>query len=140
MNVLIAHRSALFTDDLTDRIRSWGHTAEACHDTSAAARLMRNMTFDLALLDVGLTGGPGGQVIAAVKAQQPDIRIVAMSDSTSRKLQTRIREKGIIYYMLVPAEIDHLKPILDHLSARAVPAAAAARHYREIFTAWESTV
>lgn len=141
MNVLIAHRSALFTDDLTDRIQSWGYAAEACHDTSAAARLMRNMTFDLALLDVGLTGGPGERVIAAVKAQQPDIKIVAMSDSTSRKLQTRIREKGIIYYMLVPSEIAHLKPILDHLSARAVPAATvAARHYREIFTAWESTV
>lgn len=140
MNVLIAHRSALFTDDLTDRIRSWGHTVEACHDTSAAARLMRNSTFDLALLDVGLTGGPGEQVIASVKAQQPDIKIVALSDSTSRKLQTRIREKGIIYYMLVPSEITHLKPILDHLSARVIPAAACPPLHREFSTAWKSSV
>ena len=124
MHVLIAHRSAIFTDGLTDRVRSWGHAAEPCHDAITAVRLMRNSTFDLALLDVGLTGGPGEQVIASVKAQQPDIKIVALSDSTSRKLQTRIREKGIIYYMLVPSEITHLKPILDHLSARAIPAAA----------------
>lgn len=133
MNILIVHHSGPFANDLAERIRSWGHRVEACCHTPDAVGLMRHGAFDLVLLDVGPSGAFGEQAIDSVKVRQPDIKIVAMSDSVSRKIQTRIREKGIIYYMLVPSEIPHLKPLLEHLSARTMPGEAAFFPYRELF-------
>jgi DNA-binding NarL/FixJ family response regulator len=98
------------------------------------------MIFDLAMLEVGPAGAPGERTIAAVKARQPGISIVAMSDSADPELQTRIRGTGIIYYMLIPSEIHHLKLILDHLSARTLPAAALPPQHRKASAAWESPV
>jgi DNA-binding response OmpR family regulator len=70
------------------------------------------------IMEVTLPDIKGEHLISKFKEISPDARIVAMTGNNSRELEARIRERGILYYMVKPFETDNLKSLLEHLSKR----------------------
>jgi DNA-binding response OmpR family regulator len=73
------------------------------------------------LLEALLPDVSGDVLIRRFKDICPDTMIVAMTDTNSRELEIRIREQGILYYMIKPFEVENLRALLEHLARKKGP-------------------
>ena len=119
MNVLVVEDDASFGLFVKALLESWGHRAEKCVRARDALEIFRRSIFDLVLLEVPLLDMEGDQLIHQFKEICPETMIVAMTETNSRDLEVRIREKGVLYYMIKPFEIENLRSLLEHLSSRS---------------------
>jgi len=81
----------LITDDDRDAgelfaelLRFAGHEIILAEDGLEAERLVREHSLDLALIDIFMPGLDGLELIRRVRAQQPSVRIIAISAGWSR--------------------------------------------------------
>jgi DNA-binding NtrC family response regulator len=60
----------------------------------------------------------GYELIPQFKTLCPEIGIVTMTGHNTRELEMKVREQGILYYMIKPFETKYLQSLLDHISKR----------------------
>lgn len=118
MDVLIVEDDGAGISNLTQRIRRWGHRVENANTCKEAMEKVRQKRFDLILLDIFLPDGKGHRLIPKLKELWPEVGIITMTGYNSRELEMEVREQGILYYMIKPLEIKHLKSLLDHISQK----------------------
>jgi len=58
------------------------------------------------------------ELIAQLKALQPEARIITLTGRSSRDLERKLRELGISYYMAKPFQRDEHHSILVHMAGR----------------------
>ena len=68
-------------------------------NVDSAIELTRERNPQLVVLDVKLPGGGGASVIDAIRPQQPDVRFMALTVSTSREDVARLMEAGVDGYI-----------------------------------------
>jgi DNA-binding response OmpR family regulator len=83
--------------------------------------MFKRGVFELVLLEAFLPDVSGDLLIRQFKDIHPDAMIVAMTDNNSRELELRIREQGILYYMIKPLEVENLRSLLEHLTRKRFP-------------------
>ena len=118
MNVLIVEVDPEFGRFVKGLVEGWGHAAELCGHGRNALQVFRHGVFDLVLLDVGPPNENADRLIRQLKGILPETLIVVMTDHNSYEMEVRIRELGILYYLIKSLEIEHLKPLLDHIARR----------------------
>ena len=118
MKVLIVEKDPSLGDFIKAFLEDWGHEAHHCTRGKDAVRVFKTGYHDLVIMEVVLPDMKGEHLISKLKEVSPDARIVAMTGSNSRELEARIRERGILYYMVKPFETENLKSLLEHLSKR----------------------
>lgn len=118
MNVLVVENDASIGLFVKSLLESWGHRAEKCVTGKQALEIFRRGVFDLVLLEALLPDVSGDVLIRQFKEICPDAMIVAMTENNTRELEVRIREQGILYYMIKPVEVENLRSLLEHLSTR----------------------
>jgi DNA-binding response OmpR family regulator len=118
MKVLVVENNASLAKSVRGLLEKWGHEAQLCRRAKDAMRFFRTEDYDLVLMEVRLPDMKGEELISRLKDFSPDTRIVAMTASNSRELETRIREQGILYYMVKPLETEHLRSLLEHQEKR----------------------
>jgi len=121
MNVLVVENDAPLGLFVTSLLESWGHRAEKCVTGRQALEMFRRGIFDLVLLEAFLPDVTGDLLIRQFKEIYPDAMIVAMTDNNSRELELRIREQGILYYMIKTFEVENLRSLLEHLTRKRAP-------------------
>jgi DNA-binding response OmpR family regulator len=126
MNVLVVENDASLGLFVKSLLESWGHRAEKCVTGKQALEIFRRGIFDLVLLEALLPDVSGDVLIRQFKEIWPDTMIVAMTENNTRELEVRIREQGILYYMIKPVEVENLRSLLEHLSTRRNPARSGA--------------
>jgi len=127
MNVLVVENDPPLGLFLTSLLESWGHRAEKCVTGRQALEIFRRSIFDLVLLEAFLPDVTGDHLIRQFKEINPDAMIVAMTDNNSRELELRIREQGVLYYMIKPLEVENLRSLLEHLTSKRPPRRLGAR-------------
>jgi len=75
--------------------------------------------YDLVLMEVLLPDMRGEELISRLKELSPNTWIVAMTGNNSREMEVRIRERGILYYMVKPFETENFRSLLEHLTKRS---------------------
>jgi len=118
MNVMVVEEDPVFGDRVRALLKQWGHRAEICRRGTEALENFRCRTYDLVLLEVLLPDMDADRLIQEIKAIRPEVWIVAMTDRNSYELEVRIREQGILYYMIKSREIGNLKSLLEHVSRK----------------------
>jgi DNA-binding response OmpR family regulator len=118
MNVLVIEDEAALADHVVSLINGWGHRGEKCLRGKEALNVCRSKEFDLVLLEALLPGMKADELIPRLKELCPQAGVVVMTANNSRELERRIREKGVLYYMIKPFEAESLKALLDHISNR----------------------
>jgi DNA-binding response OmpR family regulator len=119
MHILLVEDDAAVSSVLTEIIRRWGYGVENANTCSNALMKMRQTRFDLILLDIFLPDGKGYELIPRIKELWPTVGIVAMTGYNSRELETKVREQGVLYYMIKPFGTGCLKELLDHISRKS---------------------
>lgn len=116
MKVLIVESDSDLADSVGKTLQHWGHKTHKCGSGKDALKNATEMVYDLVLTEALLPDMRGDELIARLKSLSPDTRVVAMTWKNSRELETRIREQGILYYMVKPFEAESFKSLLEHLS------------------------
>jgi DNA-binding response OmpR family regulator len=118
MKILVVEKDPALRDSIKTCIEDWGHEAQDCSRGKDAVRMFKIGAHDLVILDLMLPDMRGEQLISRLKEIYSEARIVAMTENNSRDLEARIRERGILYYMVKPFEGDNLRSLLDHLARK----------------------
>ncbi len=99
-------------------VKNWNHNVETASTGKDALKKLKQKEFHLMLLDIFLPDCMGYEFIPKFKKKRPDIGIVTMTGYNSRELERRVRQQGLIYYMLKPINTKELKEVINHLSKK----------------------
>jgi signal transduction histidine kinase/CheY-like chemotaxis protein len=116
-------RKVLIADDMDfDRylgreiLEKMGAQVEAVADGTRALETLETTRFDLAILDVNMPGLSGLQVVARALSNgaiQPP-RFIALSASTTAKMEANCLAAGFDYFIEKPLDPKHFEELIDH--------------------------
>lgn len=94
IRVLIAEDEALVRQGIAALIQP--HVSEIIEagDGEQALRLLKTQVFDIALIDIGLPGRTGLDVLAEIRARQIPVKTIILTGDTSTHSPARIYEAG----------------------------------------------
>ena len=118
MDVLVVEDDSSVGPHIKKMIADLGHGVELLPNGKEVLECIRQKRFDMAFVDIFLRDEKGHRLIPKIKALQPDINMVAMTDYNSRDLEAEVRREEIVYYMIKPFNPDEIKEILRHISKR----------------------
>jgi len=118
VNVLVVEDDDSNAEPIAGIIKAWDHRVEVSGTGKDALEKVRKKDFDLVLLDIFLPDIQGYELIPQFKKLCPEIGIVTMTGYNSRELEMKVREQGILYYMIKPFEMKDLQSLLDHVSQK----------------------
>ncbi|MCP3876653.1 MAG: response regulator [Desulfobacteraceae bacterium] len=115
MKILIVDDEPRITKYITQILNKWGHTSKSAATGKKALQIFKDNSFDMILLDIMLPDYKGYDLIPKFKNINSEIGIITMTGHNSRELEIKVRNQGILYYMVKPIETKNFKLILDHI-------------------------
>ena len=116
MDILLVGADPDYSEQLKTRMMRHGHQLDVACSCSEALKLSLSGDYALVFVDLDQARKTGKDVIAALKAQRPDCRIVGMTKDNSRSLELSARRQGVIFYMVQPAEDKYAETIVQYVS------------------------
>ena len=102
--LLVVDDDAINRDVLTRRLTRQGHRVETASNGEDALRLMREISFDLILLDVVMPGMDGYEVLSRIRSDDPLHHVPVIMISVVSEMQSVVRciEAGAEDYLAKP--------------------------------------
>ncbi len=111
LSVLIAEDQALVRQGMAALIATEvGEVTEAC-DGEQALDLLKSEKFDLALIDIGLPGRTGIDVLGEVRRRRIPVKIIILTGDTDSYSPTTIYDAGADGFLYKTADADHFMEI-----------------------------
>jgi CheY-like chemotaxis protein len=117
-------RRILVVDDHIDAaeslallLKQMGHDVQIAHDGHAALEAARMNRPQLVLLDLGMPGVDGYDVVERLRkdSRLDDVRFVAVTGSDGDDARQRSREAGFDEHLVKPVQLDTLRKLLEQL-------------------------
>jgi DNA-binding response OmpR family regulator len=118
MRILLIEDDALLASGLQVALQRAHYTVEHVADGAAAVAALRDNTFDLAVLDMGLPKLDGTAVLQAVRASGNGLPILILSARDAIRDRIAGLDLGADDYMVKPFELDELLARLRVLMRR----------------------
>ena len=107
-SILIAEDEVRISSFVEKGLRAAGYMSTVCADGLDAVHLALTDEFDLLLLDVGLPGIDGFEVLRRVRAANPDLPIIMLTARTSLQDTVEGLDGGANDYVPKPFKFDEL--------------------------------
>ena len=129
----IRARRALLVDDnvdgvqaLAELLKECGHDVEAVYDPASALELMASFDPDIAVIDIGLPGMDGYELVRRLRAQHAsrDCLFVALTGYGQDADRQRSRAAGFHHHFVKPLDPARLLSLMDTLTRRSQSTAA----------------
>jgi DNA-binding response OmpR family regulator len=85
-----------------------GLSAQWARDGSAAFQLVRCYEYDLVLLDLGIPGMEGEELLAKTVAARPNQKIMVLSGRDDQRTKVRCLDAGAVDFVAKPFTVDEL--------------------------------
>ena len=118
MNILIVEDDPQVALYISKRLNKWGYSSKTAGSGEKALKIFSENIFNLILLDIMLPDYKGYDLIPKFKSTDPEINIITMTGHNSRELEQKVRNQGILYYMVKPIETKNLKLLLEHMKIK----------------------
>ncbi|HEY2461178.1 MAG TPA: response regulator transcription factor [Candidatus Acidoferrum sp.] len=102
MRILVAEDDAPLAEFLHQRLVQEQFTVQIVSDGAEAQRLASGRSFDLVLLDLGLPGTPGLDVLKNIRMNNPDLPVLIVTGSTMVEERVRGLDAGADDYVGKP--------------------------------------
>lgn len=102
--ILVADDDEAFRELLSDLFQNRGYSIRGAGDGDAALALLREMTFDLLLVDLRMPGMSGIQLIRQAKKLQPDLRILVLTAYGAKESVIESLRLGVTDYIEKPIQ------------------------------------
>jgi DNA-binding NtrC family response regulator len=106
--VLVVDDEADFREALVERLRLRGLAADGARSGEDALRCLGRGQFDVIVLDVGLPGIDGLEVLARIKQERPAIQVLMLTGHADLDRARRGMDLGAFDYLIKPVGIDEL--------------------------------
>ena len=116
MEILIVGSNCLDQKHLNDLTRDPQQRVVHVDPGEEALQQVRLRAYDLILLDLSLPDISGPDLIPKIKGELPEVKVIVTTETNSKELETKAREKGIIFYLIKPIDTRYLRSIIDHLT------------------------
>ena len=106
--VLVVDDEEDYLDTLVERLRTRDVDATPAADGERALETLAGGSFDVVVLDVGLPGLGGLEVLEQIKQRYPAIQVLMLSGHADVKLAVRGMDAGAFDYIVKPIRIEEL--------------------------------
>jgi two-component system OmpR family response regulator len=123
MRLLLVEDDAMIGEAVHDLLRAEGHAVDWARDGAQASAALRAQSYDLALLDLGLPGRDGLDVLRELRARKDrtPVLITTARDAVAQRVQGL--DAGADDYLLKPYDMDELLARIRALARRAAAGA-----------------
>ena len=125
MRILVAEDDPLLADGLIRALRNTGYAADRVSDGHAAESALMTQSFDLLILDIGLPGLDGFQVLKRVRERKIDVPVLILTALDEVENRVRGLDLGADDYLVKPFELTELEARVRALTRRARGAAVS---------------
>ena len=116
--ILVVEDELAVQEVMVDVLRGQGHEVVACADGAAALAHADGPAFDLALVDLSITGPSGWEVAKGLRAAQPEVPIALVTGWGDQIDVEEARTRGIDYLMAKPFDVDDMTRLVAGVLAR----------------------
>ena len=128
MRFLIVEDDALLADGLARSLRAGGYTADCVASAEHAALALKNEAFDVVLLDLGLPGMDGFELLARLRRGGNTVPVIVISARDALGDRVKGLDLGADDYLVKPFELSELaariRALLRRSAGRAEPVVA----------------
>ncbi|GAA5233926.1 response regulator transcription factor [Verticiella sediminum] len=134
MRILIVEDDSILADGLSRSLRQGGYAVDAVHDGLAADAALGAQQFDLLILDLGLPGLSGQEVLRRLRARDSRMPVLILTAADSVEQRVQGLDLGADDYMAKPFSLSELEARVRALTRRGAGGGAAVlRHGRLAF-------
>ena len=119
MRILVAEDDALLADGLIRALRGAGYATDSVRDGRAADTALMTQQFDLLILDIGLPGLDGFQVLKRARERKLDLPVLILTALDAVENRVRGLDLGADDYLVKPFELAELEARIRALARRA---------------------
>ena len=119
MRILIAEDDSVLRDGLSRSLRGSGYAVDVVASGSDADTALTVQTFDLLILDLGLPGMSGEEVIRRLRSRSNAIPVLILTAADSVEQRVRGLDLGADDYMAKPFALSELEARVRALTRRA---------------------
>lgn len=119
MRILLIEDEALLRDQVTTRLQGEGYTVDGSGDGKEGLYLAREYPMDLAVIDLGLPGVPGLEIIRTLRAEGRDLPILILTARGKWEEKVTGLEAGADDYLVKPFVMEELLARIKALLRRA---------------------
>jgi signal transduction histidine kinase/ActR/RegA family two-component response regulator len=116
--ILVVEDQAPVGAVLGDLLTGMGHEVVACTDGRAALARLESSPFDLVVLDLGLPGVSGWDVVARVRQRRPGVPVILVTGWGHQLDLRETRQAGIDHVVAKPFNVDDLGATIATALAR----------------------
>jgi PAS domain S-box-containing protein len=111
--ILVVDDNQDAADSLATLLSMEGHEVNAVYAGEAGLSEIETSKPDLVLLDIGLPGMSGYEIVRRIKASHPSILVVALSGYGRAEDKQQSAAAGFDAHLVKPFDFEHLRKILD---------------------------
>lgn len=123
MRILLVEDDALLADGLARSLRQSGYLVEIASDGRVADRWLESEAFDLTILDLGLPGLDGTQVLQRLRSRKQLTPVLVLSARMGLEERVRLLDIGADDYVVKPVALVELEARVRALIRRGQGAA-----------------
>lgn len=109
MRILLVEDDSLLADGLARALRNSGYLVEIAADGPSADRWLADDDFDLAVLDLGLPGLDGSEVLNRLRQRRQRTPVLIMSARMALEERVRLLDLGADDYLVKPVALVELE-------------------------------
>ena len=119
MRILVVEDDRLLADGLIRALRDAGYAADSVSDGRAADTALMTQQFDLVILDIGLPGLDGFEVLKRARERKLDVPVLILTALDAVENRVRGLDLGADDYLVKPFELTELEARVRALTRRA---------------------
>ncbi|HEV8017579.1 MAG TPA: response regulator transcription factor [Steroidobacteraceae bacterium] len=108
MRLLLVEDDPMIGEAIRAGLKREGFTVDWVHDASAAAQVLRSDPFELVLLDLGLPGGDGLQLLKSLRARGEALPVLIITARDAVSDRVAGLDAGGDDYLIKPFDLDEL--------------------------------
>lgn len=109
MRILIVEDDALLADGLARALRQSGYVVDWAKDGKQADAWLTDQEYDLALLDIGLPGLDGSEVLQRLRSRKQHTPVLVLSAREEIEERVRLLDLGADDYLVKPVILSELE-------------------------------
>ena len=113
LSVLVIDRDEATQLDLKDFLAREGYEAQFVSEPAQAEAALRQHRFQLVLVDVSPGNHEGLEALAAIRAGDSDLRIIAMTSLPTVEMAVATMKHQAFHYLQKPLEDEELRAVLE---------------------------
>lgn len=118
MNIVIAENEFTTADAIQRLVHNMGHTTAWACTGQEALHSLAGHDCGLLILSAQLRDAAVEHLLPVLRRHHPDLPVVALTARNSLALEQKIRQLGVIYYLIKPLDVEELGSIISHVSQK----------------------